>query len=264
MCHQYCLTQVSRSNHPSVLIAPPRDRNAQYTRIGFGLLPWGVCVRSFLIRHYDAAISANWSPLLRYGIALLSVGCAYFLTLLVPEIHHFTPFLFYIPAVVVSSIYGGPGPSVLSAVLALLVAPEWVLISGGLLPISTPYLLPTIAFVVIVVIIVLLSYALRRTRRGLASERRQNAAQLRSQQFLLDHMSDAVFERGKGEELEFNLLEVIGSRRHLQRKGRTAAYAAGELEIAGDRFQAEGYLLVDVTCCRAIRSLGSAVLCQGP
>jgi K+-sensing histidine kinase KdpD len=59
----------------------------------------------------------------KYGIAILSVACAFFLTLLAPEIHIRTPFLFYILAVAVSSLYGGLGPGVLAVALGVHLAP---------------------------------------------------------------------------------------------------------------------------------------------
>ena len=150
-------------------------------------------MRTMLTRHYDAVAVADWPPLLRYAIAFVSVACAFLLTQAVPVIHEFIPFGVYILAVLISVVYGGIGPGVLSAVLGLLVAPGWVLPPAGLLPISTRFPLHTIAFVVIATIIVLFNYALRRTRRGLIGERQQNATQLRYQQFLLDHVSDAIF-----------------------------------------------------------------------
>ena len=149
-------------------------------------------MRSFLIRHYDAVVSTSRSPLLRYGAAFVSVTCAFLLTQAVPAIDQFIPFGLYILAVLISVVYGGVGPGVLSAVLALLVAPGWVLSPTGLLPISTRFPLHTIAFVVIATIIVLLNDALRRTRRRLVGERQQYAAQLSYQAFLLDHVNDAV------------------------------------------------------------------------
>jgi PAS domain-containing protein len=149
-------------------------------------------VPSLLTRHYDAAVAATWSPLLRYGLAILSVACAFLLTQLVPEVQTRTPFLFYMLAVAVTSLYGGLGPGTLSAVLGLLTAASWNLPSLDAPQISNPYPLHTIGFVIIATIIVLSSYALRRSRRGQLSERQAFVARLRYQAFLLDHVNDAV------------------------------------------------------------------------
>lgn len=150
-------------------------------------------MRSLLSRHYDTVMAANWSPLVRYCIAILSVACAVCVNLLVPAIRQFVPFLFYILAVLASSVYGGLGPGVLAVVLGLVIAPGWELPTPAMPQISNPYPLHTSAFIVIATVIVLFNYALRRTRGRLASERRQYAAQLKYDTFLLDHVSDAIF-----------------------------------------------------------------------
>jgi PAS domain S-box-containing protein len=160
--------------------------------LGCGLLPGRVCMRSRLVRHYDAVGSASWPFLLRYGIAVFSAGCAFLLTQLMPGVQQFAPFLFYLLAVLASSVYGGLGPGVLAALLGLLVAPGWVLSPTGMPPISNPYPLHTTGFVVMATGIVVFTYALRRTRRRLMGELRLYAAQLSYQQFLLDHVNDAV------------------------------------------------------------------------
>src|SRR5215204_7670906 len=64
---------------------------------------------------------AKTSPLLRYGVAVLSVATAFGLHLIVnPLIVQETPFLFVFAAVMVSAWYGGFGPGLLATVLAIL------------------------------------------------------------------------------------------------------------------------------------------------
>ena len=53
-----------------------------------------------------------------------------------PGVQQFAPFLFYLLAVLASSVYGGLGPGVLAALLGLLVAPGWVLAPTSMPPIS--------------------------------------------------------------------------------------------------------------------------------
>jgi PAS domain S-box-containing protein len=149
-------------------------------------------VPSFLIRHFDAVAAAHWSPPLRYGLACLTVACAFLLALLVPALHAYVPFLPYILAVAASSLYGGLGPGLVSAALGVLIAPGWTPPTAGGLPFANPYPLHTLAFAVISCILILSSYALRRSRRRLVTERHDYEAQLRYQAFLLDHVNDAV------------------------------------------------------------------------
>ena len=59
------------------------------------------------------------SPLLRYGVAVLSVGVAFAIKLLLdPLIVQETPFLLIFGAIMISAWYGGLGPGLLATVAA--------------------------------------------------------------------------------------------------------------------------------------------------
>jgi hypothetical protein len=59
------------------------------------------------------------SPLLRYGVAVLAVGMAFLIKLLLdPMIVQETPFLLIFGAIMVSAWYGGLGPGLLATFTA--------------------------------------------------------------------------------------------------------------------------------------------------
>ena len=59
------------------------------------------------------------SPLLRYGVAVLAVGMAFLVKLLLaPLIVQETPFLLVFAAIMISAWYGGLGPGLLATVTA--------------------------------------------------------------------------------------------------------------------------------------------------
>ena len=59
-----------------------------------------------------------WTSVVRYGVAVLVVGLAAGLTLLLPPVAEGTPFLFFFAAVMLSAWYGGLGPALLTIILA--------------------------------------------------------------------------------------------------------------------------------------------------
>ncbi len=205
-------------------------------------------MRSYFARHFAHGDTDNRPFLARYGIVVVCVAGAYILTQLLPSVHQFTPFLFYILAVLAVTVYGGVGPGVLAAACAVLIVPSWTPAEEGLLPLSTPYLFHTTAFAVIAAIILLLSYALGTMRGRLASARAQSAAQQHYQQILLDHISDGIYvvdrdlrilvwSRGAEELYGWTAQETVGRlateivRTHVtpeQRKAILAAVDAGE------------------------------------
>ena len=71
-------------------------------------------MRSLLTHHYDSVAAAGWTPLRRYGLALLCAAGAFVLTALLPEIGAHTPFLLYVIAVAAACFYGGFGPGALA------------------------------------------------------------------------------------------------------------------------------------------------------
>jgi PAS domain S-box-containing protein len=150
-------------------------------------------MRSFLTRHFALGDTDSRSLLVRYGIVVVCVASAYVLTKFLPSVHQFTPFLFYILAVLAVTVYGGVGPGMLAAVCVVLIVPGWTLAERGPLPLSTPYLFHTVAFTVIALIILLLNYALDTTRGRLANASAQSAAHQRYQQILLDYISDGIY-----------------------------------------------------------------------
>jgi PAS domain S-box-containing protein len=106
------------------------------------------------------------SPLSRYGVAILAVGVAFLIKLLVdPLIVQETPFLFVFGAVMVSAWYGGLGPGLATTFMAGLVTdyfflyPKGSLLGPGLEP------APLVAFVLEGTLVSLLVEALRTTRR---------------------------------------------------------------------------------------------------
>src|SRR5215203_2707353 len=103
------------------------------------------------------------SPFLRYGVAVLVVGAALGIKLLLdPVIPRDVPFLLLFGAVMVSAWYGGLGPGLLTMVLAglatnyLFLRPQDPLASGAV---------PLLAFFVEGTLICLLTEALRTARR---------------------------------------------------------------------------------------------------
>jgi PAS domain S-box-containing protein len=175
-----------------------------------------------LSQHFDTVVTADWPPLACYGLALLSVGAAYFANLLWPALHSNTPFLCYIVAVGLSSLYAGLRPGLLAAGLSLLLAPGWTPNpNGGLLPPVNPYPLHSLAFAVIAGIILLSTFALRRTRRRTLDDRQAYEERLRYQAFLLDNVSDAIcmidrsmcityWNRGAAQLYGWSAAEVMG------------------------------------------------------
>jgi len=68
-------------------------------------------------------LKVNYSSLRRYGVAVLTVTVALLLKLLLaPLIAQESPFLLFLPAVMVSTWYGGLGPGLLATVIAALIS----------------------------------------------------------------------------------------------------------------------------------------------
>ncbi len=114
-------------------------------------------MRSYFARHFAPGDTDSRPFLACYGMVIVCTAGAYILTQLLPSIHQFTPFLFYILAVLAVTVFGGVGPGVLTAVCAVLIVPGWTPSDEGLLPFSTPYLFHTAAFAVIATIVLLFS-----------------------------------------------------------------------------------------------------------
>jgi PAS domain S-box-containing protein len=79
-------------------------------------------------RFVDQAKRSAWR---RYGLAILAVVLALVLTLWIPPIQRGAPFMFFFLAVLISSLYGGLGPGLLSISMAGLLSFYWVIPLGG-------------------------------------------------------------------------------------------------------------------------------------
>jgi PAS domain S-box-containing protein len=161
------------------------------------------------------------SPLLRYGVAVLAVGVALGIKLLLdPVIPQDVPFLLLFGAVMVSAWYGGLGPGLLTMVLAGVAADYLFLRPQD--PFA-PGAIPLLVFFVEATLVCLLTEALRTARRR--AER--------------DH------ERLRSSEEHFRSL-VEGMREHaiftLDPQGRVANWNAERLtgytanEVVGEHF----------------------------
>ncbi len=180
-------------------------------------------MRSYFARHYASGAADTRPFLARYGMVVVCIAAAYLLTELLPAVHQFTPFLFYILAVLATTVYGGVGPGVLATACATLIAPHWSLTGGVPLPVSSPFPFHTGAFLVIAAIIVLLGYALARLRGSLTSAHEQSATQQRYQQILLEHISDGIYV------VDPDLRILIWSRGAEDLYGWSAQEAVGQL-----------------------------------
>lgn len=109
--------------------------------------------------------------LFRYASAFGLVAVALLFTLVLPDIRYGTPFLFFFLAVVLSAVLGGIGPGLLALVLTVGAVVMWVRPSGDLLRTTRWQPVQTVAFVVVMVTIILLLEALRRSQARYYSER---------------------------------------------------------------------------------------------
>jgi PAS domain S-box-containing protein len=168
------------------------------------------------------------SPLLRYGVAVLVVGVALGIKLLLdPVITQDVPFLLLLGAVMVSAWYGGLGPGLLTVVLAGL-ATDFLFLRPQ--DPFAPGAIPLLVFFVEGTLVCLLTEALRTARR------RAEASKAEAER---DH------ERLRRSEEHFRSL-VEGMREHaiftLDPQGRVANWDAEHLtgytadEVVGENF----------------------------
>ena len=105
------------------------------------------------------------TPLLRYGVAVLAVGMAFLIKLLLdPLITQETPFLLVFGAIMVSAWYGGLGPGLLATVVAGLVTDYFFLPPTGALSGLSLEAVPLLAFILEGTLVCLLTEALRTAR----------------------------------------------------------------------------------------------------
>jgi PAS domain S-box-containing protein len=105
------------------------------------------------------------SPLLRYGVALLAVGVAFAIKLLLdPLIVQETPFLLVFGAIMISAWYGGLGPGLLATVAAGLATGYFFLQPPGSFSVFSLETVPLLLFFLEGTLVCLLAEALRAAR----------------------------------------------------------------------------------------------------
>jgi PAS domain S-box-containing protein len=162
------------------------------------------------------------SPLLRYGVAVLAVGMAFLVKLLLePLIVQGTPFLLVFGAIMVSAWYGGLGPGLLATVAAGLAADYFFLPPTGSLSGFSLETVPLLVFFLEGTLVCLLVEALR-------------AARLRAEDSTLEAERQRELLR-RNEEHYRSLVE--GLRDYaiftLDPKGRVASWNAGAERLGG-------------------------------
>jgi len=105
------------------------------------------------------------SPLLRYGVAVLAVGMAFLVNLLLdPLIVQDTPFLLVFGAIMISAWYGGLGPGLLATFTAGLVSDYFFLPPTGSFSVFSLETVPLLVFFLEGALVCLLAEALRTAR----------------------------------------------------------------------------------------------------
>src|SRR5215211_5689167 len=162
------------------------------------------------------------SPLLRYGVAVLAVGVAFAIKLLLdPLIVQETPFLLVFGAIMVSAWYGGLGPGLLATFTAGLATDYFFLPPTGSLSGFSLETMPLLVFFLEGTLVCLLVEVLR-------------AARLRAEDSTLE--AERQRERLRRNEEHFRSL-VEGMRDYaiftLDPKGRIASWNAGAERLEG-------------------------------
>src|SRR5215204_5093965 len=162
------------------------------------------------------------SPLLRYGVAVLTVGVAFLVKLLLdPLIVQGAPFLLIFGAIMVSAWYGGLGPGLLATVTAGLATDYFFLPPTGSFSVFSLETVPLLVFFLEGTLVCLLAEALR-------------AARLRAEGSRLE--AERQRERLRRNEEHFRSL-VEGMRDYaiftLDPEGRVASWNAGAERLEG-------------------------------
>src|SRR5215211_8235817 len=162
------------------------------------------------------------SLLLRYGVAVLAVGVAFLIKLLLdPLIVQETPFLLVFGAIMVSAWYGGLGPGLLATFTAGLATDYFFLPPTGSLSGFSLETMPLLVFFLEGTLVCLLVEVLR-------------AARLRAEDSTLE--AERQRERLRRNEEHFRSL-VEGMRDYaiftLDQKGRVASWNAGAERLEG-------------------------------
>jgi PAS domain S-box-containing protein len=164
------------------------------------------------------------SALLRYGVAVLAVGVALALKLLLdPLIAQDVPFLLVFGAIMVSAWYGGLGPGLLATAAAGLATDYFFLPPQGSFPVWSLETVPLVVFFLEGALVCLLAEALR------AARSRAESSKLEAER----HQ-----ERLRRSEEHFRSL-VESTRNHaifmLDPEGRVASWNAGAERLSGYR-----------------------------
>jgi PAS domain S-box-containing protein len=200
-------------------------------------------VRNFLRRQFDTAYPDRRPLWLRYAVALFCIAAALLLTMLMQQVGTITPLLFYFPAIIISTIYGGLGPGLVSIVLAALVVEIWVLPPAGAVPPFGWQYMETIIFLIVAVTLVLLIYALQRARSRLYAEREDLRTALAAVA-----ASEERFRIAQELSLDaFTILEAVRDENSaiVDFRWQYVNPRAAEI-LKGERSQFEGHRLLDV------------------
>src|SRR5215216_6477894 len=162
------------------------------------------------------------SPLLRYGVAVLAVGVAFAIKLLLdPLIVQGTPFLLIFGAIMVSASYGGLGPGLLATFTGGLAADYFFLPPTGSLSGFSLETMPLLVFFLEGTLVCLLTEVLRAARsraEGSALEAEHQRERLRRNE---EHFRSLV--EGMRDYAIFTL----------DQKGRVASWNAGAERLEG-------------------------------
>src|SRR5215210_7767820 len=140
------------------------------------------------------------SPLLRYGVAVLAVGVAFAIKLLLdPLIVQETPFLLVFGAIMISAWYGGLGPGLFATFTAGLATDYFFLPPTGTFSVVGLEAVPLLAFLLEGTLVCLLTEALRTARwrteaSKLEAERHHEGLRRSEERFraLLRNSSDII------------------------------------------------------------------------
>jgi PAS domain-containing protein len=198
------------------------------------------------------------SPLLRYGVAVLAVGVAFAIKLLLdPLIVQETPFLLIFGAIMISAWYGGLGPGLLATVAAGLATDYFFLQPTSSFSGFNLETVPLLAFFLEGTLVCLLTEALRAARvraEGSKLEAERHRVRLRRNEehfrslvegmrdyaiFTLDPQGCVASWNAGAERLEgYNSEEIVGERFPCSSPKKTPGWAS--LRSTSRRRRAKG------------------------
>lgn len=149
-------------------------------------------------------------PLLRYGVAILSVMLALLITQLLEPLRDRTPFPLFFAAVSVSAWYGGIGPGLLTTALSALTTEYFFLPKAGLLIVGLGNTIQLTVFVLVAILISSLDTARKRAEREKIEKLKESGEKYIS---LWENAEDPMFrtsQEGKIIAINRRVEEVIG------------------------------------------------------